>query len=402
MPQPPDGRAARRGGARRRRRRVGRPRRPVPAAGDRGDREAAALSRPMPTTSTRRCGCAWSSTSTACASRRALPGWLATTARNEGLRVIKRRARDLPVDPGGTTFDTAEDSDPGEALVQDLRSHALREAMLELPESRRELLLLLLADPPLSYDEISARLGIPRGSIGPTRARALEQLRASRALRGWADEAPVEQGGARDVYPRLTTKGSWRSWPAPWLRWPRCPITAARRPGRRSPGAPSTRSCWRSPTTLSSSPTPPCAARSTCARSASRPTDSRWRSRSTATGSSGRCSTGRSTRSSSSPSPRARSTVPVDSSGIFSVVVPAGQVRFGIRVEGVLRRTPWIVLVPGPRAGLTRGEELSRDHRCRRGVEAPHPLQRRRGLRHGPARALLARLVLSSPRRSAR
>ena len=49
--------------------------------------------------------------------------------------------------------------------------------MTELPEKRRELLLLLLADPPLSYDEISARLGIPRGSIGPTRARALEQLR---------------------------------------------------------------------------------------------------------------------------------------------------------------------------------------------------------------------------------
>jgi RNA polymerase sigma factor (sigma-70 family) len=131
---------------------------------------------------------------------RALPGWLATTARHEGLRLIKRRGRDLPVDPGGATFDTAEDSDPGEALVQDLRSHALREAMMELPEKRRALLLLLLADPPLSYDEISARLGIPKGSIGPTRARVLEQLRESRALRGWADEAPVHQGGARDVF----------------------------------------------------------------------------------------------------------------------------------------------------------------------------------------------------------
>jgi RNA polymerase sigma factor (sigma-70 family) len=130
---------------------------------------------------------------------RALPGWLATTARHEGLRLIKRRGRDLPVDPGGMTFDVAEDSDPGETLVQDLQSHALREAMLELPESRRELLLLLLADPPLSYDEISARLGIPRGSIGPTRARALEQLRESRALRGWASDEPEILGGGRDV-----------------------------------------------------------------------------------------------------------------------------------------------------------------------------------------------------------
>jgi RNA polymerase sigma factor (sigma-70 family) len=131
---------------------------------------------------------------------RALPGWLATTARHEGLRLIKRRARDLPVDPAGATFDTPDDVDPGDALVQDLRSHALREAMLDLSEQRRELLLLLLTDPPLSYDDISCRLGIPRGSIGPTRARALEQLRESRALRGWADQEPVRNGGGRDVF----------------------------------------------------------------------------------------------------------------------------------------------------------------------------------------------------------
>jgi hypothetical protein len=41
-------------------------------------------------------------------------------------------------------------------------------------------------------------------------------------------------------------------------------------------------------------------------------------------------------------------TVPVDQSGVFTVDVPAGPVRFGIRVDGVLRHTPWIVLVPGP------------------------------------------------------
>ena len=39
--------------------------------------------------------------------------------------------------------------------------------------------------------------------------------------------------------------------------------------------------------------------------------------------------------------------IPVDSSGVFSVLVPAGPVRFGVKVDGVLRRTPWIVLVPG-------------------------------------------------------
>ena len=43
------------------------------------------------------------------------------------------------------------------------------------------------------------------------------------------------------------------------------------------------------------------------------------------------------------------SSVPVDSSGVFSVVVPAGPVRFGVQVQGVLRRTPWVVLLPGAR-----------------------------------------------------
>jgi RNA polymerase sigma factor (sigma-70 family) len=132
---------------------------------------------------------------------RALPGWLVTTTRNEALQLIRRRARDLPVDPATTVFDGAEDDAPdfGEALVSDLRAQALRDALDELPEKRRELLLLLLVDPPLPYEEISARLGIPKGSIGPTRARALEQLRGSRALRRWGPESPARQGGGRDV-----------------------------------------------------------------------------------------------------------------------------------------------------------------------------------------------------------
>jgi len=37
-------------------------------------------------------------------------------------------------------------------------------------------------------------------------------------------------------------------------------------------------------------------------------------------------------------------TVPVDPSGVFSVVVPTGPVRIGVAIDGVPRRTPWIVL----------------------------------------------------------
>jgi RNA polymerase sigma factor (sigma-70 family) len=133
---------------------------------------------------------------------RALPGWLATTSRHEALALIRRRSRDLPVDPGTTTFDGDGDGgrDLDDDLVRHLRAQALRDALEELPPKRRELLLLLLADPPIGYEEISARLGIPKGSIGPTRARALEQLRGSRALRSWAEETPMAQGGRRDVF----------------------------------------------------------------------------------------------------------------------------------------------------------------------------------------------------------
>jgi hypothetical protein len=41
---------------------------------------------------------------------------------------------------------------------------------------------MLMADPPYSYTEISAKLGIPVGSIGPQRARCLERLRSSNAF----------------------------------------------------------------------------------------------------------------------------------------------------------------------------------------------------------------------------
>ena len=71
-----------------------------------------------------------------------------------------------------------------EYAKQLLYTQLLRDALDELPAGRRDLLLLLLEDPPIGYEEISRRLGIPIGSIGPTRARALDQLRRTRSLRG--------------------------------------------------------------------------------------------------------------------------------------------------------------------------------------------------------------------------
>jgi DNA-directed RNA polymerase specialized sigma24 family protein len=54
----------------------------------------------------------------------------------------------------------------------------VREAMGHLPSRWQRLLELLMADPPASYAEISDELGLPVGSIGPTRGRCLARLRA--------------------------------------------------------------------------------------------------------------------------------------------------------------------------------------------------------------------------------
>jgi RNA polymerase sigma factor (sigma-70 family) len=123
----------------------------------------------------------------------ALPGWLSTVTRNECLRMLQKRSRMVPTDPQESpTFERADDDspDPVEAMMITERHSALVDALLELPTDRRELLLMLTEDPPLTYAEISRRSGIPVGSIGPTRARAIQQLRSSRALRHLAPPAP--------------------------------------------------------------------------------------------------------------------------------------------------------------------------------------------------------------------
>jgi RNA polymerase sigma factor (sigma-70 family) len=115
----------------------------------------------------------------------ALPGWIVTTTGHECLHVIKGSRRAVPTDlsdqgwPEGTGG-PAVDAD----LLVAERHAALLAALAELPERQRDVLLLLLHDPPLPYEEISRRLGIPVGSIGPTRARALERIRSNAAVQG--------------------------------------------------------------------------------------------------------------------------------------------------------------------------------------------------------------------------
>jgi|SRR5580704_11381310 len=114
----------------------------------------------------------------------ALPGWLATTTRRECIRVLSAaqgpRAAVYPLDLDGLPD---QRSGPAEQELLAAECHAaLREAFSQLPSHGQQLITLLIADPPVPYADISARLGIPVGSIGPTRSRYLDKMRRHPAI----------------------------------------------------------------------------------------------------------------------------------------------------------------------------------------------------------------------------
>jgi RNA polymerase sigma factor (sigma-70 family) len=115
----------------------------------------------------------------------ALPGWLATTAQRECMRVLRGARRHRLA---AATIDELEQYPDATVIEEEIisaeRSVALRSAFAELPPQCQRLLSMLISDPPISYAEISAALGIAVGSIGPQRARCLRRMRRSSALAG--------------------------------------------------------------------------------------------------------------------------------------------------------------------------------------------------------------------------
>ena len=104
--------------------------------------------------------------------------WLAATARNECLRNLAARKR-IVLAHEDVAFDGPDEHEPeiDEALLAEERAEIVRAAMGHLPSRWQRLMELLMEDPPVSYAEISDELGVPVGSIGPTRGRCLARLR---------------------------------------------------------------------------------------------------------------------------------------------------------------------------------------------------------------------------------
>jgi RNA polymerase sigma factor (sigma-70 family) len=107
----------------------------------------------------------------------ALGGWLATTTRHECLRVLRISGREVPDESDALVDIPSTDASP-EAVAELAEDRQLVRAALDrLSERCRTLLRALAYSPDDSYADISAALGMPVGSIGPTRARCLQRLR---------------------------------------------------------------------------------------------------------------------------------------------------------------------------------------------------------------------------------
>jgi RNA polymerase sigma factor (sigma-70 family) len=105
-----------------------------------------------------------------------LPGWLATTARREAIRVLRGQRRQQPSE---IALDVADRSSPlaEEILLDDETSREVFAAFKHLSAACQQLLRLLTAEPRLDYATIGSLIGRPIGSIGPTRARCIASLR---------------------------------------------------------------------------------------------------------------------------------------------------------------------------------------------------------------------------------
>lgn len=118
----------------------------------------------------------------------AVGGWLAVVAKRESRRLAQRHARTIPVDavdPGAVDPGATTDDEPLATLLRTERRAAVRRSVATLPPRWRRLLETMLDHPDMAYAQVAARLGMPVGSIGPTRQRCIDDLRQQPALLEW-------------------------------------------------------------------------------------------------------------------------------------------------------------------------------------------------------------------------
>ncbi|HEY0903969.1 MAG TPA: sigma-70 family RNA polymerase sigma factor [Marmoricola sp.] len=106
-----------------------------------------------------------------------IAAWLCTAARREAWRAGKQAGRERPVEDVVLARELAPGESPERQVVLDDEAALLRDCLGRLPERCRELLRIVAAGPRPNYNDIARTLGMPVGSIGPTRGRCLDKLR---------------------------------------------------------------------------------------------------------------------------------------------------------------------------------------------------------------------------------
>jgi RNA polymerase sigma factor (sigma-70 family) len=112
----------------------------------------------------------------------AIGAWLTTTVRRESMQLLQRQVREVLVDDPVLGDSPQPDGPEAAVLAAELRTTLVR-AFADLPRRHERLMLLLVSEDAPDYYRVSAVLGMPRGSIGPTRARCLARLQQSTELR---------------------------------------------------------------------------------------------------------------------------------------------------------------------------------------------------------------------------
>lgn len=133
-----------------------------------------------------------------------LPGWLVTTARRECLRVLRRSGREVVSAGDDAALDIVDELAPAldARLLTEERDATLWRCFERLTERCQRLLRVLMAAEPPAYADVAEALGVPIGSIGPTRMRCIERLRQL------AKEAGLAFDDDDDDYDEDTSRGS--------------------------------------------------------------------------------------------------------------------------------------------------------------------------------------------------
>jgi RNA polymerase sigma factor (sigma-70 family) len=108
----------------------------------------------------------------------AVGGWLTTTARREAWKVARASGRALPVEDDELSRRLPDEGSAEASVVQRDADDRLWGAVDRLPDRCRQLLRIVAFEHRPDYTKIAADLGMPVGSIGPTRGRCLTKLRA--------------------------------------------------------------------------------------------------------------------------------------------------------------------------------------------------------------------------------